>query len=81
MWNETSGEQDVACGRNVVAGFVPEVGEAKQGQMQQKNKDKDDREYQCRVRARPLRARALARLENFQNEAPALVCRARMYRR
>ena len=49
--------------------------------MQQKNKDKDDREYQCRVRARPLRGKALATLENFQNEPPALVCRARMYRR
>jgi hypothetical protein len=49
--NKTSREQDVACGGNVVAGFVPEVRKMEQRQMQQKNKYKEDGEYQGWVRA------------------------------
>jgi hypothetical protein len=45
MRNETSGEQDVARGRNVVAGLVPEVGQTEQGQMEEKNKHEKSSEY------------------------------------
>ena len=41
--------------------------------MEQKNKHEKSSEYQGWVRARPMRLKPLARLENFQNEPPALV--------
>ena len=48
--------------------------------MQQENRHKEDREYQGWVRARPVRVKALGRLENFQDEPPALVRLALMHR-
>jgi hypothetical protein len=51
MRNEASSEQDIARGGNVVSGFVPEIGQAQQRQVQQKNEYKDDAEYQGCIRA------------------------------
>jgi len=56
--NQTSSEQDVSCGRNVVAGFVPKIGQWQQRQMQQKNENKYCREHQGRVIARQAHERA-----------------------
>src|SRR5579863_238656 len=50
MWNQAAGKQNVARRWNIVAGFVPEVGQAQQRRMQQKDKGKDDGERQSRMR-------------------------------
>jgi hypothetical protein len=69
MRNQASGQQEVARGRNVIAGFVPEVRQAQQGRVQRQERGKNQDEHQRGMRsARRLgiRYQDLSKLELLQ---------------
>jgi hypothetical protein len=52
MGDQRALEEQIASGRDVVAGFIPEIGKAQQGEMKREQYGKEERKGQgCRISA------------------------------